>query len=88
MADRTAADDFDEPFADGLPGMPPVSPKNAAMMENIIAILATASDQQIKEMRRTRPPDMPVEFFDALVAVARNKGGPPPFFDPKQGNFF
>ncbi len=63
-----------------LPGM---SPEKMRAFQGILAMMASATDETIEMMRKTRPRDMPSEIFEMLVMVARMRrasdGGDSPF---------
>ncbi len=73
------------------------APRGMAMMEELIIKIASASDAEIRELRRTLPRDIPKEVFDALVAGSQAIKIPPqrtPFVpivpkrDPNQMDLF
>jgi len=82
--DSDEDEDWDEPpdFAEGPdfgPGfpLPPLSPKDARMFQDLIDLLAQLPESELREARKTRPRDIPAEMFDMLVAMARGGKLPP-----------
>jgi hypothetical protein len=76
--DSDAAPDFAEApdFGPGSP-LPPLSPQDERMFQEMMGMLAGLSESELNEARRTRPPDMPEEIFDLLVTMARSGSLPP-----------
>ena len=83
-----------------LDNLPPIGPEADTLTKAIIGLLRNSSEAQIKEMRRTRPKDMPEAVFNMLLDVARqslplptpskppNQPKPPPWADPNQLDLF
>ena len=62
--DEDDDDEPDFPFAEMLP-------QEETMMAGVMAMLAEASDKEIKELLKNPPPGMPIEILDTLLAAAR-----------------
>ena len=47
------------------------------MFRDVLDMLARLPESELREARRTRPPDMPAEIFEVLLAMARGGNLPP-----------
>ncbi|MCI0534819.1 MAG: hypothetical protein L0Z50_06300, partial [Verrucomicrobiales bacterium] len=56
---------------------PAMSPKDAAMMAEVLNMLAGMSEKDLKWARKQRPKGMPAEIFELLIAAAQSGPMPP-----------